>query len=439
MNSHDENCDKIEKYFREAFSLVAKEFNATLPKSIEDIVFCSNTNTTNQDDSFGFTSVIFEFKNYYVYFYMFNTENQLTLHAISKSFVDSSFLYLDKKYHNDYNLEPSKLEKLIIQIKETANRIIDKKINDICTNSFNLIKKLSNSKYENQKCTSKIAIFNNGFDKCLISIEMNNTSIFFEEKNIRIIRKLLQIATNDICMIVSPDSIEGEKDYIIRGFASVHDLDGKGIQVEIMGPYDIKIKEENNFDFRYLSGMYFSPYNSILSQADERKIIEHFSDDKLSKVTIDFINALKNSKEHFHGAIVIFTNDEEFIRHEQEHNRAISYKETDKLNLLDIPMDESELENEKNYLKKLLFNLCNIDGAIVFNNNGDLCLFGAILDGVSQKPGKIERGSRFNSTKTFVEHYYVANKDNNKNYLAIVMSEDGPVNVFSSKDLKDKV
>ena len=444
MNSDDKNRIKIEKYFREAFSSVAQKFNATLPSSVEEIVFCSNTElATNIANSFNNTSIQFESKYYYVYFKKFDKIQSIILYTISNTFSQNRVFYLSSEHNNEFSTEGYEFDKLIINIKNVVNEKIVDYINSFCANNFDLVKQISNSKYENQNCTSKIAIFRKAFDetleKCLIHIEMNNASIFFEEKNIRIIRKLLQIASNDICMIVSPDSEGIDNKFIVRGFASVHDLKDNGMQIEILGPYDIKIKEKNLFDLKYVNERFLSPYNSILSRADEERIIEYFSNNNLATATIAFINELRDSKEFFHGAIVIFTDDEEFITHEQEHNRAVSFSESNRINLLQLYKDESEHTEEIKNLRNLLLNLCKIDGAIIFNIEGDLCLFGAILDGVSQSPGKLERGSRFNSTKTFVEHYYVANKDNNKNYLAIVMSEDGPVNVFSSKDLKDKV
>jgi len=61
MNSDDKNRIKIEKYFREAFSSVAQKFNATLPSSVEEIVFCSNSElATNIANSFNNTSIQFE-------------------------------------------------------------------------------------------------------------------------------------------------------------------------------------------------------------------------------------------------------------------------------------------------------------------------------------------------------------------------------------------
>ena len=115
----------------------------------------------------------------------------------------------------------------------------------------------------------------------------------------------------------------------------------------------------------------------------------------------------------FHGALFVFTNDESYAKNMNSKSRAIGIKKSIKM-------------PDQNILKQLSI----VDGALVFNTDGELLTFSTILDGCVISKGDSSRGSRFNSSKTFTEYY---NHKKKKNYFAISLSEDGDINVFNGR------
>lgn len=72
-----------------------------------------------------------------------------------------------------------------------------------------------------------------------------------------------------------------------------------------------------------------------------------------------------------------------------------------------------------------LSSFANVDGAILINLDGMICAFGVILDGIQTKdPADSSRGSRFNSTKTYISC---------RSHLAVgaVFSVDGDVDIIT--------
>lgn len=75
-----------------------------------------------------------------------------------------------------------------------------------------------------------------------------------------------------------------------------------------------------------------------------------------------------------------------------------------------------------------ILSISAVDGAIFLDLNGDYVAHGVILDGSSNCPGDISRGSRYNSTKNFI--YSLPTAESNA-YVGIVISEDGMIDFIS--------
>lgn len=119
--------------------------------------------------------------------------------------------------------------------------------------------------------------------------------------------------------------------------------------------------------------------------------------------------------------------------------QAIKQKKGSLLLITDHCVEEVErLKNQCLTIKPTLINseqveaLSSIDGALIINPQGEVYAAGAILDGYASEFGTVTRGARYNSSIRYVETMTIKN-DNPHNCLAIVISEDGMIDVISKR------
>lgn len=101
--------------------------------------------------------------------------------------------------------------------------------------------------------------------------------------------------------------------------------------------------------------------------------------------------------------------------------------------LFQKPIDLSSLSECE--LRDQLGRLTGIDGTVFVDDQGLCHSCGMILDGITKTPGKQGRGSRFNSTKTYVE--YIFSRYRQTPVIGVVKSEDGMLDILVGK-LVDK-
>lgn len=75
-----------------------------------------------------------------------------------------------------------------------------------------------------------------------------------------------------------------------------------------------------------------------------------------------------------------------------------------------------------------------VDGAILIDPAGTCFAFGVILDGLASKQGHSSRGSRYNSTLHYVQTAHTMGH----RCVAMVISEDGPIDIFPDLPLQIK-
>ena len=81
--------------------------------------------------------------------------------------------------------------------------------------------------------------------------------------------------------------------------------------------------------------------------------------------------------------------------------------------------------HEKNLIeenKDLILGLCSIDGAFMIDPFGNCSGIGLILSNPNSGKGNPERGSRYNSAVNYI--------NNNKSSIAVVISEDGMIDIL---------
>lgn len=415
----DETKKMIETATLNCYMILAVHFGVTLDEEFkknlvvcyynyEDLAVQNNSNTDLYFDAF--TVGI----NYNVKIKKCTDSHQIILTSI-----EDTFRHLSLLHESDIQSLSSRTTKR--KLIDEINKTIQEKLNAFVGGTINVVLELSNTKYERRDCNANIVFINQKTQDYKLLIDFSSSSqtakISFDIEHTNIIRKLLEIATGNIALLVTCDEEEGN---IVRGYTNYKPENQ--INVKVLAPYHITISEGESLLSEFRNNRYFYRPQYSVDCKYEEKIKNFFDDPFKSKYVLNYINRISSDKS-FHGALIVFSDDNEFINRMNRHLRAIKPKKSAKTNLFKC-FDKKEEE-----LMGLLVNLSCIDGAVIFNTDGNLALFGTILDGISRHIGLRERGSRYNSAKTFVEYY---SEVKNQRCLAIIMSVDHSIEIICS-------
>ena len=331
--------------------------------------------------------------------------------------------------YNDY-FQTYKVAPLYSQIVSN----IENYIFDSCENTMSIIKDintLSEITYESSLCSGNLAL-NLFSDKIefLVEFEKNDyqTDIVFDKQGLRYLRKLLQIAQKDLCLVLNKNREKWTPvGYVLKEHCSLPVF-------TIDGPLCWTFTVANEF-VTFSRGKFVvrDKLEQTLSTEIIQKLCENL--DGVDETTIkNVIESIKNDKD-VHGALLVFVDDEQLqaVDNLCQHKRGIKIHNS----------ATTDLQNGS-FLYQSLVDMCKIDGAVVFDKRGHLLSIGTILDGRVISDGDVGRGSRYNSTKTFVEFYsqpqkewtkIITSQKENLNCVGLVISEDGYVNLIC----KDKV
>lgn len=251
--------------------------------------------------------------------------------------------------------------------------------------------KIANYEYEGAPCKGKI-VFTNGVHDIVRFIQPVALSI----ENVKKIRKMLEMSNESTCLIatisrgeiVGIDDFKNHKESYLLEFIDVNmwDLscDGKHIVKYLNGQYRLP---ENKFD------------NHLLLKKCDEKFKKNY--DK------DIVNIIKVASCQKHGTMVIISPTA------KEESAALVGEGKG------TAIHEKNLINEN---KDLILGLCSIDGAFMIDPFGNCSGIGLILSNPNSGKGNPERGSRYNSAVNYI--------NNNKSSIAVVISEDGMIDIL---------
>ena len=123
----------------------------------------------------------------------------------------------------------------------------------------------------------------------------------------------------------------------------------------------------------------------------------------------------KEAIHQSHGTTVVFTDEAE-----DESCRLSKFHRCELIRPIDLCQH-----------KEYILPLTSIDGALIVGTDGECYGVGAILDGEAVKPGSIGRGARYNSALNYVA--WRKRKSPNGKYCAVIISEDGIVNIITTQ------
>lgn len=228
-------------------------------------------------------------------------------------------------------------------------------------------------------------------------------------KNLRTIRKIMEIAGNEGAVYIQQQS-----KLRVTGVIPIREF--KGLAIAFKGNAEWSLKNNRQEVLVYREGEYLIP---VFELTWEREL------DKLDQLRSDFsgdidcikqiIRSVKDNSSH--GTSIVFM-EGEALRKEIEDRFAT--------NGYTIKVEPFSLKgNDPN--QAILRGVSAIDGAILSDLNGQCQAIGTIVDGAFVGPGDPGRGARYNSVRNYVQWY--KNHHPDTICFAAIISEDGMINV----------
>lgn len=246
----------------------------------------------------------------------------------------------------------------------------------------------------------------------------------FEIEKIRLIRKLMEISGETYGLVVEKKS---ESEWAIKGARNLEELKNT-YQVEITGHSIWKLKHNEEELFEYKEGIYKLPSVGIDENEygeEYKKLDQIISDTGKRKKVKSVIDKIRKNASH--GTGVIFIEEptpklEEKSFLEKEIDRLAGFGKAYAIEK-NHPLDLSKVKDE------MLKGISAIDGAVFCNFDLQCKAIGVIVDGQTVKEGNPGRGARYNSLTNYVRWLNSKERDANINCMAVVISEDGPIDI----------
>lgn len=268
---------------------------------------------------------------------------------------------------------------------------------------------ISSMPYEGRQCNGHIAFAKDFQLEKNYNIEFAH-KISFQEKNYRIIRKIMQISGPDKYVVYDMNQAQ------IIGLVTENDP-----LVSRNDTFILEFREHMHWVLyhnktkvlQYINGIYHIIDNDESSRNHITDLNYFYNGDnaKINKA----LELIDSVSEQSHGTmVVISTNAESEAGRLSKNNRGIKIEP---INLMDH--------------KEWIRSITSIDGALILDEDLNCYSIGTLLDGPSFM-GDIGRGARFNSALSYV--HWRKTFDNEK-VLAIIVSEDKMINTISEKVL----
>lgn len=284
--------------------------------------------------------------------------------------------------------------------------------NQNCIPDFSIITKLSAMTYESNKCKARI----------ICTHEVKNLDIKFANPvvldiyKLRAIRKLLEVANDNFALIIHWRTVEGSPFTVFEavGFSKGEDYQ-KCAQFQILGYLQWKLLDGEKTVLNYRQGCYVVVKEDDFDDRHLRQCLSTIFGGNTESDRI--LNIVNKSLNQLHGTTLIITSEaQEEVSRLCDKNRGYQ-------------IAEIELDKQSN----LVENVTCIDGAVIMDECGKCFGIGVILDGECIVSGNQARGARYNSAY----NYIAILRENKKNAIAVVISEDRTVDVITSKDVFD--
>ena len=332
-----------------------------------------------------------------------NYSDYLDSFPVFREIIVAEILYLKNKKHTTENTILTKEAEIIDHVLQGEN------LPDI-----QMINSLANLKYENQSNEGILCFVETNYTT---SINFTNPQpLAYEE--IRALRKYFQMSGENLYLLAErytpghPARASISRVWMIRGLgtcnnpiAKLYFSSGKKWRLIIN-------REELGCD-----GAHFF----AKLQSDRKQLmlddLSYFCSEKSIRRLTKIVERLIKQK---HGTMLVISS---IAKNESKRlgdlRRAISITKFNLNNLSDQEM----------------IMISSIDGCIIVDKQGNCTAIGAILDGEANIATDIGRGARFNSALTYIKKL----KDQNEEAAAIVISEDGSIDIVTTKSIHQQI
>lgn len=273
---------------------------------------------------------------------------------------------------------------------------------------FETIHNISLLRYEGSENSGNILF-------CLNDIELEQ-KIFLQQKfsigdsDVRVIRKLSEISNDNLYLLCDGVNIFGigkKKNGCLMPDNSF------SIKFRGQGTWDV-IRFHGEEEIVLMSVNYGIP-SLPKSSVTQNEFANKFETAFNSKDYQNVWSFVEYAKKQNHGTMVVVT---------EEVNT-----EVDRLSNQCFSLEKTPIS-----CPTVIQGITSIDGAILLDPKGVCHAIGVILDGISEKEiGKISRGARYNSALRYINKHLKEYKNNK--CLVIIISEDGMVDVKTTKNL----
>lgn len=282
---------------------------------------------------------------------------------------------------------------------------------------------LSAAKYEGSESETRIYFTENGIET-VSELEMpDEKERTIQYRKRRMIRKLMELSKSGEIYLYAETREENERiDHIVTRLVQVKQdaVQQSDIYIKFFGFLCWSVVEGEREVLTYKEGKYTLNY----SRENESYIadIDNLETEIEKQNLKDLVEILRKQK---HGTLAIVWKDndamEEVLAELSEKNRAVCLEKP--INALEKPINAVKEE-------KMILSLTGVDGALFINSDGQCKAFSVLLDGEAVVKGDVGRGSRYNSAVNYVAW-------RKEDCVAIIISEDGMINVFSKNQKRE--
>ena len=341
------------------------------------------------------------------------TKAEHEMHSMRKYRIDRSFLEaLIYKVLAESELELQKFSQGKTLVLANSKRLIEDaassllKSVEVHINQWNRVDLLSFAnaisaeRYEGIGSKGRLLICQANHPCIATKVELKTPIDIY---NYRGIRKLLEVSTNQMALLCNIESVWG------LGFP----LNTYNPRLENL--FEIRFTEHYTWELVHaghimLRVKYREP-KLPKERFDKKQFYERVyklfgvSESKANKL----VEAVEGAVKQSHGTMLVITPEAK-----QEAKRLVAQS---------AAIEPIAIERD------IIYHLSSIDGAILISPDGIVHSFGVILDGEATENGNSARGARYNSAIRYVD----GKKSRNVNCLALIVSEDGYVDLYPSK------
>lgn len=305
------------------------------------------------------------------------------------------FFYEDPKYIKD-----EWKRKTIVALHDFFLKVFD--IN------LSFITDLSGKLYERNVCNAFLSFC---LDSCTDPCEgiIIKETVPIDDKYIGDIRKTVQMVKNEQSLLIHRNVVK--RRWEIKGICRRNNLTKRCVMVRILNHMVWEIEISGQIVLCYKCGKYLIENKQIEIEIFEKRFKEVFGVQKVPSNVRDVVDI---AMEQEHGTTIIIL----------ENSSSEIKRLLDKT--IRIEMKNPRWKPSRNEVNSVT----SIDGAVLIDDLGNCYAIGVLLDCNVDGQGVAGRGARYNSARKYI----ITCQNEGINAIAVVVSEDRTIDVFSNQD-----